>query len=267
MLTLQLQPSLYHSPDESIFKTTNDVQVDCFAGIRLHRNSQKGMPRMRGTPGTAGTLQIAQNFLIHSGYCHLASPVKTMPRPSKAINQRFATLTMILDELPRLPSHLRRRLEAIRILYHRVSTSDAADIARVSRRTVQRWLATWNSDGPDTLLRRVKRGPKRKICRDQFDRDLYPLLLTADGRQMSAWSLADVHRRLLKKDEIQMSYSTLRRTFRRFGYQPQAPPKKAPASLRAGRPHEWNYPWPAEYGRSMADFLQKQEMANDGNSK
>ncbi len=110
---------------------------------------------------------------------------------------------------------------------------------------------------PDAIRRSISSLNMNASMASDNDRDLYPLLLTADGRQMSAWSLADVHRRLLKKDEIQMSYSTLRRTFRRFGYQPQAPPKKAPASLRAGRPHEWNYPWPAEYGRSMADFLQK----------
>jgi len=189
-----------------------------------------------------------------------------MPRPSKAINQRFTTLRMILGELPRLPSHLRRRLEAIRILYHRASTSDAADVAKVSRRTVQRWLAVWNTDGPDVLLHRVKRGRKRKISPDQFQRDLYPLLLKADGQQMSAWSLADVHRRLLKKDEIQMSYSTLRRTFRRFGYQPQTAQRKVPASLQAGQWRKWTHPWPPEYGCSMAD-LQKQEMANDGNGK
>jgi len=186
-----------------------------------------------------------------------------MPRPPKAIDKRFATMTMIIEELPRLPPHLKRRLRAIRSLYDKVSTSDAADIVGVSRITVQRWLAVCNNDRPDALLKRVKRGPQRKISPDQFNRDFYPLLLTADGRQMSTWSLADVQRRLAKKDGFRVSYSTLRRTFRRFGYRPPVPPRK----LRAEQPATWNHPWPREYGRSLTDYLRSQEASLDGGGK
>ena len=183
-----------------------------------------------------------------------------MPRPPKAIDRRFVTKLMILEELPRLPLHLRRRLQAIRLIYDNLSTEVAANVVGVTRRTAQRWLAVWNNHGADVLLKRVKRGPKRKITEDQFRRELYPLILTAEGKQMTTWSLAEVQRRLAKKTEIRMSYSTLRRIFRRFGYRPPVPPRK----LRTEQPTIWNHPWPREYGRSLTDYLRQHETAFDG---
>jgi|SRR5436189_3875241 len=122
-----------------------------------------------------------------------------MARPPKALDKRFVTKLMILEELPRLPLHLRRRLQAIRLIYDNLSTEVAADVVGVTRRTAQRWLAVWNNHGADALLKRVKRGPKRKITEDQFRRELYPLILMADGQQMTTWRLAEIQRKLAER--------------------------------------------------------------------
>ena len=167
---------------------------------------------------------------------------------------------MIADELAILPPHLRIRLEAVWFLYGNDSTQEVAETLEVSRRSVQRWLATWNSLGPNALLARTKRGPKRKITREVFDQKLRPLILDGNGEVMPTWSIADVQRRLAQSNEIQVSRATLRLAFRRFGYRPRRPTRRPAPEPTVGTTPNWKYPWSPECGTSLADFLQNTDQ-------
>lgn len=167
---------------------------------------------------------------------------------------------MIADELAILPPHLRIRLEAIWFLYGNDSTQEVAETLEVSRRSVQRWLATWNKFGPNVLLARKKRGRKRKITREVFCQKLRPLILAGDGEIMPTWSIADVQRRLAQSNEIQVSRATLRLAFRRFGYPPRHPQQRPAPVLTVGTTPNWKYPWSPECGTSLAEFLQNTDQ-------
>ena len=183
-----------------------------------------------------------------------------MPAPPKRIDKRFATVLMIADELAILPPHLRIRLEAVWFLYGNDSTQEVAETLEVSRRSVQRWLATWNKFGPNALLARTKRGPKRKISREAFYAKLHPLIVGANGEVMPTWSIADVQRRLAQSNEIQVSRATLRLAFRRFGYRPRRPTRRPAPEPIVGTTSNWEHPWRSEYGNCLADFLQNTDQ-------
>ncbi len=155
-------------------------------------------------------LQIFVTFLL-----------RVMPRIAEPIDMRFATTRMILDEMAKSPRAINLRLRAILALYTGSSRQEAADASGVSRRTLQRWFRIWNAFGPDALIARHKRGPKRKISRQQFDEKILPLILTAEGRESSGWSVAEVQRKLARDKGMTTTYSTLLRSFRWNGRHPK----------------------------------------------
>src|SRR5882762_1049984 len=121
-----------------------------------------------------------------------------MPKIPEPIDKRFATNRMIWDEMAASRPAIKLRLRAMLALYTGSSRQEAADAAGVSRRTLQRWFRIWNALGPDALIARHKRGPRRKISRQQFDQNILPLILTADGRESDEWSVAEVQRKLAR---------------------------------------------------------------------
>jgi len=182
-----------------------------------------------------------------------------MPRIAEPIDQRFATKRMILDEMAVSKYPIKLRLRVILAIYCGCSRQEAADGSGVSRRTVQRWFRMWNDRGPDALIARHKRGPKRKISRQQFDEKILPLILTAEGRESSGWSVAEVQRKLARDKGMATAYSTLLRAFRWNGRYPNRRMKERSRREPAIRDEPWSYPWPKEYGQSLADFLKKSE--------
>lgn len=180
-----------------------------------------------------------------------------MPAKRTQVVKRYATIEMIVREWEVLPLHLKRRLEAIWFLYDCDSTREVANDVGASQRSVQRWLSTWNSLGPNALLARKKPGPKRKIDREVFRQKLLPLILDFNGEARSNWTITEVQRALAHDSEIKVSRPTLERAFRRFGYPPRPPQRTPSAVAKADIPHDWKHPWRPVYGSSLTDYLNK----------
>lgn len=144
------------------------------------------------------------------------------------------------------------RLYAIYCGYENLSRKVIAEISHVSERTVRRWFAAWNQGGADLLLNkpRHRSGRKPKLAREEFEAKILPLIRTADGDVAPFWSLADVQRKAERELGITISYSALRRYFRKRGLRPRRQP--------AAKSSSWDLPWPEQYGRSLSDYLQKQ---------
>src|SRR6266702_1695873 len=114
-----------------------------------------------------------------------------MPTKHVHINLKHATESMLYDAICALPLRKALRLQAMLALYRGATLQQAADMAGVNKRTVWRWLKTWNAHGPDALTARKKGGRKPKMSRQDFDSKLLPLIME-NGHEKSEWSLSEV---------------------------------------------------------------------------
>jgi len=169
-----------------------------------------------------------------------------MARPANPVKFERASKQVLSVALLTATERSERRLQALLALYEGQSRQQAAGIAKVSLRTLQRWLKLFNTRGLQGLTTVLS--PGRKVSLLELDSKLLPLI----GSSPTRVSVAKVRKQLAQTHQIHLTYTTLQRYLTRLGYRPKDRIHQPPSTEG-----EWTKPWPRAYGESLADYLSK----------
>jgi len=174
-------------------------------------------------------------------------------RPTTSVKLEPATEQALNDWLLTASPRRRRCLRALLAVYKGQAKLQAAQTAKVSLRTFQRWLQLFNRRGLEGLTTLSRAGRQRKIDLPDLDSKLFPLV-----RSSSSLCIAKVRRQLAQTHQIHLSYTTLRRYLTLLGYLAKKGNSSQQPSIGRKPPppeKEWTNPWPRVYGESLADYL------------
>ena len=154
----------------------------------------------------------------------------------------------------------RRCLQALLAVDKGQSKLQAAQTAKVSLRTLQRWLKLFNTRGLQGLTTLSRTGRERKIDLPELDSKLFPLISSSPPP-----SIAKVRRQLAQSHQIHLSYTTLRRYLKLLGYLTKKGDASDQTSIGPEPPspeREWTNAWPDVYGESLADYLATRQVSH-----
>ena len=136
-----------------------------------------------------------------------------------------------------------RRLQAIDLLLQGFARRFVLAAARVDRRTLTRWVKTYNEGGIDALATKPKPGRSPTIPPDAFDQ-IRPHLDPDHDSGIELWTAKMAHGFLVDELKIQCGYSTVTHTLHRNNYavkMPRSWPTKQDQKARA------NFRWTLEH--------------------
>jgi len=128
-----------------------------------------------------------------------------------------------------------RRLQAIELLLQGVDRRVVLIASKVDRRTLTRWVNTWNEGGIDALATKPKPGRPPAIPPEAFDQ-VRPHLDPAHDSDIELWTAKMAHGYLVNELNVQCGYSTVTHTLHRENYavkMPRSWPAKQDAKARA----------------------------------
>ena len=176
-----------------------------------------------------------------------------MARPTTSVKLEHATEQALNEFLLTATAQGRRCLGALLAVHKGESKLQAAQTAKVSLRTLQRWLKLFNTRGLEGLAALSRAGRQSKINVPELDSRLFALV--SSSRFLS---IAKVRKQLAQTHQIHLSYTTLRRYLKLLGYLTKKGNSSDQTSIGPELPSpekEWTDAWPDVYGESLADYL------------
>lgn len=135
-----------------------------------------------------------------------------------------------------------KRLQAIDLLLHGFPRQFVLAAARVTRKTLTRWINSWNEGGIDALATKPKSGRPPAIPEEAFD-EVRPHFDPAHDSGFEMWTAKMAHGFLVDELKVQCGYSTVAHTLHRKNYAVKTPrpwPVKQDEKARA------NFRWTME---------------------